>query len=205
MEENNMKKKLSPNAKKSLIVVGSAIICIGAIAAILSFSTGATTPDAASSAPASSAASAEDISIGEISLDSSVSSDAKTFVPSSDASGSTELTKIEKPTSTPPKPVIEGDASTASDGTVTPPTNPALTNKNAKPTYTTPPTASSKSSSSKSSNSTSSKSSSSSGKSSGGSTTGGSDPVFGNKWGTGGQGTVVSGMKEDGIKEGTMD
>ena len=73
-------------------------------------------------------------------MNSSVASEVPTFVPSSGASQSVQLTKIEKPTSTPPKSVVQGDASTASNGTKTQPTNSALTDKNNKPSYTSKPT-----------------------------------------------------------------
>ena len=135
-----MKKiNLSPKAKKGLIITGSAVICIG-IAAIAMTMTGGTPAD---TAPENSEVSSEPIiSIAPIEEDSSIKtqSAAPTFNPENGESRTTELTRIEKPTSQPPAPKIEGDSS-KTNGKETPPTNPALTDKKHKPSYTKPPVA----------------------------------------------------------------
>lgn len=177
---------LSTKAKKSLIAVGSGLICVGAVALIVTFSTGAKAPDPVVAA-SSSMVTSINVEVGDIQANSDNNSQDTAFVPSSGVSQTTQLTKIEKPTSTPPKPAIQGDASTASNGTKTQPTNSALTNKNQKPSYTSKPTTSQ--SSSKPSNNNQ----------------GQADPVFGNKWGTGGQMTQVGGDWGGGSQIGIMD
>ena len=137
-----MKKiNLSHKAKKGLIVSGTAVISIGIITVIALTMTGGTPAD---TAPESSEVSSEPIiSIAPIEEDSSTKtqSTAPTFNPENGESRTTELTQIEKPTSQPPAPKIEGDSSKTSDGKETPPTNPALTDKKHKPSYTKPPVA----------------------------------------------------------------
>ena len=136
-----MKKiNLSHKAKKGLIVSGTAVISIGIITVIALTMTGGTPAD---TAPESSEVSSEPIiSIAPIEEDSSTKtqSTAPTFNPENGESRTTELTQIEKPTSQPPAPKIEGDSS-KTNGKETPPTNPALTDKKHKPSYTKPPVA----------------------------------------------------------------
>ncbi|XOQ45266.1 MAG: hypothetical protein ACFWTN_12590 [Clostridium sp.] len=107
------------------------------------------------------------------------------FDPTKESSRSEPLTTSSKPTSTPPKPVIEGDSE---DGN--PPTNPALTDKNHKPSYTSKPTVTTENGSSTSSSGTSDKS---------------YDPIFGYSHGTGGSGTYVEGDWGEGPQVGIMD
>jgi|GEM_PF-1376190 len=191
MEENNMKKiNLSPRAKKILIATGSALVCVCAVALIVTMNSGAA-PAAVQPELASSTTTSVDVSVGDIDVVSAVGgqSDAGAFVPSSGASQSAQLTTISKPSSAPPKPVVEGDASTASNGTKTQPTNSALTNKSTKPSYTSKPTASKKPSSSTPS---------------GGKPGQKYVPGFGWQYPGSGEGTVVS-MHEGGSQVGIMD
>ncbi len=134
---------LSSKAKKSLLAVGSGVICIGTVLLIVSFSTAATAPDANQTNSTDSTVTSVTIDVEEIQTASSVSTEEgnKVFDPSSGASQTTNLTKIEKAPSAPQKPVVKGDASTASNGKTAPPTNSALTDKTKKPTYTSKPTA----------------------------------------------------------------
>ncbi len=190
------KLNMTPRAKKTLIATGSALVCVCAVALIVTMNSGAA-PAAVQPELASSTTTSVDVSVGDIDVVSAVGgqSDAGAFVPSSGASRSAQLTTISKPTSAPPKPVVEGDASTASNGTKTQPTNSALTNKNTKPSYTSKPTAPATKPSSKPSSS----------KPTGGAPGQIYDPVFGWHYPSGGKGTVVSGMQEDGVKVGIMD
>lgn len=112
------------------------------------------------------------------------------FDPTKESSRSEPLTTSSKPTSTPPKPVIEGDSVDGSQ-----PTNPALTDKNHKPSYTSKPTVTSESDSSKSTDSTPS----------GGKPGQVYDPVFGWHYPTGGTGTTVEGDWGEGPQVGIMD
>ena len=191
-----MKKlNITPRAKKTLIATGSALVCVGVVALIVTFNSGATSTPVQPE-PASSTTSV-DVSVGDISAASAVGgqSDAGAFIPSSGASQATELTEISKPSSTPPKPIVERDASTASNGTKTQPTNSALTNKNTKPSYTSNPTAPTSKPSSKPSSSTPS---------------GGKPgqiyvPGFGWQYPTGGKGTTVAGDGDINKQVGIMD
>ena len=192
-----MKKiNLSPRAKKTLIATGSALVCVGAVALIVTFSSGAA-PAAVQPEPASSAATSVDMVVGDISAAPAVGgqSDPGAFVPSNGASQTTELTEISKPTSAPPPPVVEGAASTASNGTVTPPTNSALTDHTKKPTYTSRPTVTASSTPSKPASSKAPTTSSTTPKN--GDVKNGKTYVDGWGWvdgtGAGGQGTVVGG------------
>jgi len=192
-----MKKvNITPKAKKSLIITGAAVICIGITAFALSTYAGAQAADPQSEASSSASPTSLTISIAPIEDTSETGSQTPTFVPSSGASQSAQLTTISKPTSAPPKPVVEGDASTTSNGTKTQPTNSALTNKNKKPSYTSKPTAPATKPSSKPSSSS---------KPSGGKPGQIYVPGFGWQYPTGGKGTVVSGMHEGGSQVGIMD
>ncbi|TQI68537.1 DUF6550 family protein [Clostridium sp. KNHs216] len=134
---------LSSKAKKSLLAVGSGVICLGTVLLIVSFSTAATAPDTNQTNSTDSTVTSVSVNVEDIQTISSVSPTEgnKVFDPSSGVSQTTDLTKIEKAPSTPQKPVVKGDASTASNGKTTPPTNSALTDKTKKPTYTSKPTA----------------------------------------------------------------
>jgi len=179
-----MKKiNLSSKAKKSLIITGSALICVGAIAAALSMSGGvaATEPQsAASSSPSTSVV----VSVAPIIVEDD-SQTSSTFVPSSGASKSTELTIISKPTSAPPAPSVASGTN--------------ITDKNKKPSYSSKSAAksSSKTATKKSNSSTSKKSNNA----------GDNDPVFGNKgsYSTHGEMTTVSGDWGGGSQVGIMD
>jgi hypothetical protein len=198
MEENNMKKiNLSSKAKKSIIITGSALVCVAVAAIALNMGGGVTAATEPQSTASSSSSTSAVISVSPIVPQASEAEGQveSTFTPSSGSSKATELTKIEKPTSAPPAPVVEGDASTASDGKVTPPTNPALTDKSKKPSYTKKPTAKSKSTTSTPSNS----------KASGGKPGQVYDPVFGWQYPTGGKGTTVEGDWGGGSQVGIMD
>ena len=186
-----MKKvNITPKAKKSLIITGAAVICIGITAFALSTYAGAQAADPQSEASSSVSPTSLTISIAPIEDTSENGSHAPTFVPSSGASQSAQLTTISKPTSAPPKPVVEGDASTASNGTKTQPANSALTNKNTKPSYTSKPTVSKKPSSSTPS---------------GGKPGQKYVPGFGWQYPGSGEGTVVSGDWGGGSQVGIMD
>jgi hypothetical protein len=127
---NNMKKiNLSSKAKKSLIITGSALICVGAIAAALSMSGGVAAAEP-QSAVASSSPSTSIISVAPIIVEDE-SQASSTFVPSSGASQSTELTIISKPTSAPPAPSVASGTN--------------ITNKSSKPSYSSKPAAKSSS------------------------------------------------------------
>jgi hypothetical protein len=191
-----MKKlNITPKAKKVILFSAIAVVGIGAVTLISTVkATSATEPASTSSAGLVLDNTSSELSIPPIQPSSSAASKAPVFVPSSGASQSAQLTTISKPTSAPPKPVVEGDASTASNGKMTPPTNSALTDKNHKPSYTSKPTAPTKPSSKPSSSTPS----------------GGKPgqiyvPGFGWQYPTGGKGTVVSGMHEGGSQVGIMD
>lgn len=211
-----MKKfNMTPRVKKTLIATGSALVCVGAVALIVTMNSGAA-PTMVQPESSSSAVTSVDVSVGDINTVSAVGgqSDPGAFNPSSGASQTSQLTNISKPTSVPPPPVVEGAASTASDGTVTPPTNSALTDHTKKPTYTSKPTVTVDSAPSKASSapskSTSSKAPTSSKPSASAAPSGGKPgqkyvPGFGWQYPGSGEGTVVSGMHEDGVKVGIMD
>ncbi|MFU0833385.1 MAG: hypothetical protein ACFWUC_10695 [Oscillospiraceae bacterium] len=105
------------------------------------------------------------------------------FDPTKESSRSEPLTTSSKPTSTPPKPVIEGDSENGSQ-----PTNSALTDKSHKPTYTSRPTVSPESSSSTSREDDTF-----------------IDPIFGNKTSPKGSTTVIDGDWGEGPQVGIMD
>ena len=179
-----MKKiNITPKAKKVIMFTTMAVVCIGIITLVFSV----TAKSALESADTSSVNlvvdnGSSDLSIPPIEHSSSVASEAPAFVPSSGASQSAQLTVISKPTATPPKPTVSS----------------ALTNKNSKPSYTSKPTVSSKATTSRSSSSTPKAGDTKDGKS--------YMPGFGWVDGTGGgQGTVVSGMREGGSQVGIMD
>lgn len=184
-----MKKlNLTSRSKKGLLAVGSGTVCVGIVALILTFSTGAS-PCTVEPNSSSSTVTSVSVSVGDISENTPINQDSggATFIPSSGASQTAALTTISKPTSTPPKPVVQGDASTASNGKKTQPTNSALTNKNQKPSYASKPTASKPSSSKPPEKSRD------------------QDPVFGNTVGTGGKMIEDKGNWGGGSQVGIMD
>lgn len=190
-----MKKfNLSTRGKRSLIAVGSALVCVTVVTLVATLTTGAKAPEQPVTVSSSSTVTSVDVSVGDIAVESGSSSNDAAFVPSSGVSQTTQLTKIEKPSSTPPKPVVKGDSSTSSNGKKTQPTNSALTNKNQKPSYASKPTAT-----------TSKPSTTTSSKPSGGKPGYSYDPVFGWTKDTGGETIVVSGMHEGGSQVGIMD
>ena len=188
-------KKLSPKAKKITIITGAAVICIGALSAILyqqhAIADSANLTAASSGTSASATSSCADVSIPEIKGNNSVASGTagtgSAFTPSSGKSASAPLTPSVSKPKTPSKPAIQGDSKNGKQ-----PTNGALTDKTKKPTYTTPPKASTQKSGD---TTTQKKSNGGTSNKSGGSTTGGTDPIFGNKRGTGagGQATIMGG------------
>jgi len=121
---------LSSKAKKSIIITGSALVCVAVAAIALHMGGGVTAAaqpqsSAASSSPSTSAV----VSVPPIEQQSETESGTSSaFVPSSGASQSTELTAISKPTSTPPTPSVASGTS--------------ITNKNSKPTYSSKTTSS---------------------------------------------------------------
>ena len=203
-----MKKiNLSHKAKKGLIVSGTAVISIGIITVIALTMTGGT-PANTNDTVSSEVSSEPVISIAPIEdTNTQTQSTAPTFNPENGESRTTELTRIEKPTSQPPAPKIEGDSS-KTNGKETPPTNKALTDKKHKPSYTKPPVAPgskpkpatkpSEKKPSKPANNTPKNGEVRNGKM--------YDPDFGWIDGTGGgEGTVAEDMYEDGVKVGIMD
>lgn len=184
-------KKLSSKAKKITMITGIAVVCIGVLSAVLyqQANASANLPTAVSSASSSNlvVASSGSVSVNPITEnDSSIASGTagtgSAFVPEKGKTVSAPLTKASKPT-TPSKPVIQGDSQKGQQ-----PTNKALTNKAQKPAYVTPPKAPS---TQKSSGSTTTNKQSNGGSTTSNKTSGGSDPIFGNNYGTGGQGTTI--------------
>lgn len=137
-------KKLSPKAKKITIITGAAVICIGALSAILyqqhAIADSANLTAASSGTSASATSSCADVSIPEIKGNNSVASGTagtgSAFTPSSGKSASAPLTPSVSKPKTPSKPAIQGDSKNGKQ-----PTNGALTDKTQKPTYTTLPKA----------------------------------------------------------------
>ena len=128
--------RMSPKTRRYLTLAVTAFVSVGAAALIIMNRVGVEAGQAAESASSTQVSSEEEVSVPPIIVASQESKSGSTsaFVPSSGASKSTELTKLEKPTSTPPKP------STASG------TN--FTDKTKKPSYSSKPTAKSKTASS---------------------------------------------------------
>lgn len=198
-----MKKlNLSPKAKKIMAAAGSALVCVGVLALVLTYSTGAS-QNPAEQDTSSDTSTAVSVTITGIESQAPINdaSDGAAFVPSSGASQSTALTTPSKPTTTPPKPTVDGDSKNGQQ-----PTNPALTDKTKQPTYTTKPKATT-SSSTKSSSSKSPSSKSSGGSSSSSSNHAGQIYVPGFGWQTpgSGKGTVVDGTGDINKQVGTMD
>lgn len=133
---------LSPRAKKIILFSGMAVACVGVLSVVL-IKANAGTDSVATSAASSDAnialSSSGTVSIAPIiAVDSSESSTASgaTFNPKTEKNVSEPLTTVSKPTSAPPKPTVEGESKNGQQ-----PTNPALTDKSKKPTYTTQPKA----------------------------------------------------------------
>lgn len=128
--------------KKIMLISGVCLICGGVVAIALNNGTSAkveasgtssTSTEVSSDAPVVSPAPI--LTIGNVSSAPQTGT-GSAFDPSKENSRSEPLTVVSKPTSQPPKPVIEGDSK---DGKQ--PTNPALTNKTKKPTYKSKPKA----------------------------------------------------------------
>ena len=196
-------KKLSPKAKKITIVTGAAVVCIGVLSAILyqqhAIADSADLSTASSGISASATSSCADVTIPKITGNNSVTSGTagtgSAFTPSSGKSASAPLTpSVSKPTA-PSKPTVQGDSKNGKQ-----PTNGALTDKTKKPTYTTPPKAPTTPASKAP---TQNNNGGSTNKSNGGD----NDPIFGNKYGTGGEQTTVgnTGDTLTGDKVGIMD
>jgi Type IV secretory pathway, TrbL components len=174
---------LNTRAKNVLIISGTALICVGAMVAVLNMSSSAAAAEPASSASSSPSTSMV-VSVPPIEQQfEAESGTSSAFVPSSGASQAAELTEIQKPTSAPPDPSVASGTN--------------LTDKTKKPSY------SSSSAPAKSSSSTPKKASSSTPKKS--SNAGDNDPVFGNTQAPHGEMTTASDMYEDGVKVGIMD
>ncbi len=149
---------ISKRAKNILIISGTALICVGAMIAVLNMSSSAAAAEQASfasSSPSTSTVVAVPPIEQQFEAESGTSS---AFVPESGASQTAELTKIEKPVSVPPAPSVASGTN--------------LTDKNKKPSYSSslPAKSSSKTTTKKTSSSTTKKSSN----------PGDNDPVFGN-------------------------
>jgi len=126
---------MSPKTRRYLTLAVTAFVSVGAAALIIMNRVGVEAGQAAASASSTLVSSEEEVSVPPIIFASQESNSvSSTFVPSSGASKSTELTKLEKPTSTPPTP-------SAASGT-------NLTDKTKKPSYSSKPTAKSKTASS---------------------------------------------------------
>lgn len=195
MKNNHFSKK----AKKSIIITGIAVICVGIVSAVAvnANSEAANKNTSSKSSTATITLSSDSVSPNSISGNGVNSDLGKTvFNPETESSRSEPLTTCSKPSSTPSKPVIEGDSKNGSQ-----PTNSGLTDKSKKPTYTTTPKASNNTSSS------TKKSSTSSSKSTSGSTKG--NPILDNaiKEQGGNQETTVGNPGDEltGDKVGTMD
>ncbi|QNK41532.1 DUF6550 family protein [Caproicibacter fermentans] len=195
---------LTPKATKIALVTGIFLICGGVLAVVLNNANAQvqTTDREISSSSAVSSSDAPEISIAGINSEDSISHTVSettgtnsAFDPQKESSRSEPLTTSSKPTSKPPKPVVEGDSVNGSQ-----PTNSVLTDKSHKPTYTSKPTITSRPSSSKPSTVSSSPTN---GEKSNGKT-------YVNGWGWvdgtgGGTGSTASDMYEDGVKVGIMD
>jgi len=168
-------KKIDLEIKRYLTIGGTALICVGAVALILTNGTGTAAGQATE--PSSVAPTSTEVSVPDIKVVSE-SSDPGAFVPSSGASAVASLTTISKPVSVPPKPTVNSSA---------------LTNKSSKPSYSSKPAVSKKPSNSTPKN----------GEVRNGKTwMDGFGWVEGTG---GGEGTVVSGMHEGGSQVGIMD
>lgn len=138
--------KLSIRAKNGLLITGTALVCVGAIIAVLNMSSSAAATEPVSAASSSPSTSAE-ISVPPIEIQTVVveSGTSSVFVPESGASQTTELTEIQKPTSAPPAPSV--------------PSGTDLTDKSKKPSYTSSASSSAPANSTKQKTSSSTKSS----------------------------------------------
>lgn len=198
---------LTKKAKTISIISASAVVCVAVLTLVLTNNSAASQANAEAASDVSmTIVSPKSVSVQSISPNSGAEgtdSATGTWDPATQKDASSPLTTISKPSSTPSKPVVEGDSVNGQQ-----PTNSALTDKTKKPTYTTKPTASASSGSTKKSSSSSGGTSS---KSSGGSTSSGShagevyDPVFGWTKPGSGKGTVVSGDWGGGSQIGIMD
>ncbi len=195
--------KVSKKAKKGILAAGISLVCIGIISVVIvnTNQKAEANNDKAADNSSATIVMPSDITPNPISSQGSVNSNLgeKAFDPATESSRSEALTTYSKTSSTPSKPVIEGDSKNGSQ-----PTNSALTDKNKKPSYTTTPKASTGSSTA--AKQASSKSSGTSGKKSTSSTGSNYDPIFGNKRGTAhGEQTVVEGDWGEGEQVGIMD
>lgn len=151
-------KKISPKAKNVMIVTGAAVVCIGVLCAVLYQNHAiAETGNLSAASLSTTASSVSDVSIAPITGNGTVVSGAagtgSAWTPSSGKSASAPLTPSVSKPQAPSKPTVQGDSQNGKQ-----PTNGALTNKAAKPSYTTPPKAPTKKSTGKVSGGTSNKS-----------------------------------------------
>lgn len=181
-------KKLTSKTKKIMVATGSAVICVGVLCAVLfQQSANAAAVNAVKHKSTSSVTSTTStVSVPPIHKDTA-SSTAKVesaWTPSKGENKTTSLAPA-APKAAPPatKPKIAGDSVNGKQ-----PTNGALTDKSKKPSYPSKDTTPQKDNTQTKNN-------------------GGNynDPVFGNKTGTGGQGTVVKGDWGSGEQVGIMD
>ena len=183
---------MNNKSKKVIIFTGLAAVCVGLFSVILAHANADAKPEDSSSKVSSEIVMATPNSIAVSKADSK-SGISSAFVPSSGTTTSAPLTTVSKPTSTPPKP--------------TPPASSELTNPSSKPQYTSKPAPKANI------DANSKKVSSAAPKKSSGNNSippkkdSGDDPIFGDKQGTGGQGTTVGdpGDELTGDKVGIMD
>ncbi len=169
-------KSISKKAKRSIIITSIAVVSIGIVSAVMVNANSKVKTDNGKTVTNSGATITLSSDVSPNSIDSEngvVSGSGKAFNPETESSRSEPLTTCSKSTSTPSKPVVEGDSKNGSQ-----PTNSALTDKSKKPTYKTAPKASTNSSTT--TKKSSSKSSTSTKKSTSSSTGSNNDPIFGN-------------------------
>lgn len=138
---------MTPQTRKRVIAISACVVCIGIAVAFAIKTSANQNVEPAASEPASGTSSndisltVEDISVPPISESPAITAPgvSEAFRPESGKSATSELTSTSKDVSKPPKPVPEGAGGTDSNGNKTPPTNPALTNKDKKPEYTSTP------------------------------------------------------------------
>ena len=151
---------LTPKGKKIAVLAGTLVFCGVLTVVLLGVNSNIKTDPGAAGSEASSEVNAS-LTVGSISstVVSGAGENAAAFDPKTETSRSAALTSTpSKPTSAPPAPKVEGAGGTDSKGNQTKATNPALTNKDKTPEYTSKPVIDGKSKS-KSGNTSSKKSS----------------------------------------------
>ena len=197
---------LTPKGKKVAVLAGTLVFCGVLTVVLLGVNSNIKTDPGASGSEAGSEVNAS-LTVGSISstVVSGAGENAAAFDPKTETSRSAALTSTpSKPTSAPPAPKVEGAGGTDSKGNQTKATNPALTNKNKAPEYTSKPVVDGKSKS-KSGNTSSKKPSQKSPSSDSGHPGEIYVPGFGWQKPTGGEGTVDNGDWGGGEQVGIMD